>query len=108
MKELSEQDSDSDDKREGSFKEEDDGSHLSQDGGSVASHNSGVSKDFEVVFNGAVGAFGGGAEFFDGAIECGAARDVIDKARMVFKGDMMNISSLVVDMRTRRNIVTAL
>ena len=67
-----------------------------------------MSKDFEVVFNGAVGAFGGGAEFFDGAIEFGAARDLVDKARMVFKGHMVNISSLVVDMRTRRNMVTAL
>ncbi|MEK7273967.1 MAG: hypothetical protein AAB110_01805 [Candidatus Desantisbacteria bacterium] len=108
MEELFGQDSNSDDEREGSFKEEDDGSHLGEDGSSGAAHDPWMIEDFEIIFKGTVGAFRGRAEFFDGAIEFRAARDFIDDTGMVFKGAMMNISSLVLDMRTRGDIVTAL
>ena len=60
-----EQMSNFDDKAKGPPKQQDNGGHLSQDSGSLSVEDSGFFKDFQVLFHGAVGPFGGRANFFN-------------------------------------------
>ena len=61
LPEFSEQVSCSDNKIECSFKEHDGGGDLSQDIGSEAIDDTGLFDNFEVFFQGTVGAFGSGS-----------------------------------------------
>ena len=63
--EFSEQMSNFDDKAKGPSKQQDNGGHLSQDPGSLGIYDPGFFEDFQVLFQGAVGPFGGRANFLD-------------------------------------------
>jgi len=90
--------SDAGNEAEPAFQEEKDGSQQDQDSGSSAADNARFIEDFEVLFHGGVGSFGGGTEFLDLLVALGASREFVDESRVILEGHVFDEAGAVPEM----------
>jgi hypothetical protein len=89
---------DSDNKGTGAFEQEGDGGHLPEDIGPESVEDPWLFKDFDVFFDGTVGALRSGSQFFDGGVPLGTSWNFIDQAGIFVDGHVLGKAGSIENM----------